>query len=119
VPDRWLSPLSLQQVPRKETPPRHRASNQGFLPMTLKDYLRLLDWTGRQVRRDKRGSIPAELAPLLERFQVSADSWIDAVLNFGRWFGNAAGRVEALAGEAARRGRSSLKGISHSRTIFA
>ncbi len=27
----------------------------------------LLDWTGRELRRDKRGAIPDELAPILDR----------------------------------------------------
>ena len=43
-----------------------RASNQGFLPLTLDDYLALLDWTGR-VRSDKRGAIPVQLRPIIER----------------------------------------------------
>ena len=41
--------------------------------MTLSEpqYLALLDWTGRQLRRDKRGAIPAELAPIMERLSVN------------------------------------------------
>jgi hypothetical protein len=31
------------------------------------DYYRLLDWTGRAIRDDKKGSIPEDLAPILER----------------------------------------------------
>jgi hypothetical protein len=117
-PDGWLSPVPLQaRLPAGK--PRRRASNKGFLSMTLYEYLRLLDWTGRQVRRDKRGSIPADMAPILNRMQISADSWLDMICNFGCWFGAAAGRAESLAIEAARRGRRSLKGISLSRTAFA
>jgi len=37
-----------------------RASNKGSLSTGLDDYLRLLAWTGRQVRRDKRGAIPGQ-----------------------------------------------------------
>lgn len=37
------------------------------LPFRLKDYLELIDWTGRVLREDKRGAIPAHLPPLLER----------------------------------------------------
>ena len=37
--------------------------------MTLDDYLKLLDWTGRQIRKDKRGHIPDACAPILERLE--------------------------------------------------
>ena len=55
---------------------RHRASNKGFLRMTLDKYLELLDWTGRQILEDKAGSIPPGLAPILERLQMSGQTWV-------------------------------------------
>ncbi len=36
--------------------------------ISLGDYLQLLDRTGRQIRSDKRGAIPANLEPLFERW---------------------------------------------------
>ena len=119
-PDGWLSPVPLQRDEEGGSEDlRRRASNRGFLPISLDEYLQLLDWTGREVRRDKRGSIPADLAPILERLQIVQERWIDGVLNFGRCFRSAAGRAESLAAEAARRGRRWLQGVSHSRTRFA
>ena len=38
-----------------------RASDKGFLPMSVVDYLQLVDWTGRQIVRGRGGSIPAGL----------------------------------------------------------
>jgi hypothetical protein len=96
-----------------------RASDKGFLPLKLEQYLELLDWTGRQARPDKRGQIPAELLPILERLRLSSETWVETVLNFGRWFRLAAGRVDSLAAEAARRGRRWLQGVSKSRASFA
>jgi len=52
---------------------RRRASDRGFLPLSLPKYLALVDWTGRQVRHDKRGAIPAELKPILERLSLDPD----------------------------------------------
>jgi len=83
----------------------------------------LLDWSGRQTRPEKpgtakRGQIPAELSPILQRLRLSSETWVDTVLNFGRWFHRAAGRVDSLAAEAARRGRRWLQGVSHSRAAF-
>jgi hypothetical protein len=33
------------------------------LPFRLTDYLELVDWTGRMLRDDKRGSIPEDVHP--------------------------------------------------------
>ena len=118
--DGWLSQVELQGEAMAETQPaERRASNKGFLPLKLEQYLELLDWTGRQTRPDKRGQIPAELLPILERLRLSSETWVETVLNFGRWFRLAAGRADSLAAEAARRGRRWLQGLSRSRTAFA
>ena len=89
----WLSPLALepprQRVREKAT--TRRASNKGCLPMTLDDYLKLLDWTGRQIRKDKRGQIPDACAPILERLECSPETWLDFVQNFRLRFRNEAG----------------------------
>jgi hypothetical protein len=57
--------------------------DRGFLPLKLNQYLQLLDWTGRQVRTNKRGAIPSQLKPILERLQLSGVCWVDLVDSFG------------------------------------
>ena len=37
------------------------------IAFTLPDYLQLVDWTGRAVRDDKRGAIPAHIQPIFQR----------------------------------------------------
>jgi hypothetical protein len=84
--DRWMAPLTLD--PTKPSDPlvsqtRWRASDKGLLSMTLKTYLCLLDWTGRAIRKDKRGSIPAQLKPILERLGFPLESLVETVRSFG------------------------------------
>ncbi|MBM4094975.1 MAG: hypothetical protein FJ276_37030, partial [Planctomycetes bacterium] len=84
--DGWLSPVELQgEAVAESRPAEGRASDKGFLPLNLDQYLELLDWTGRQARPDKRGQIPAELLPILQRLRLSSETWVETVLNFGRW----------------------------------
>jgi hypothetical protein len=71
------------------------------------------------VRRDKRGAIPDELAPILERLGMSAEFWVETATNFGRWFHRAAGRVSLLAEEAARAGKRWFQGAGHCQQAFA
>ena len=120
APDRWLSPIELaKELSAVKRQPVERASDQGFLPLKLGQYFQLLDWTGRQVRQDKRGAIPAELSPILSRLGISSDGWVETVVNFGRWFRRAAGRAESLTAEATKHGRRWLHGVSHCREAFS
>ena len=94
-PDAWLCELTLQETatepasttavggsepsadsgpiagvaaPVEATRRLHvRASDPGFLPIQVEHYVKLLDWTGREPRADKRGAIPDDLAPIVER----------------------------------------------------
>ncbi len=74
-----------------------RASDRGFLPISLTKYLKLLDWTGRELRVGKRGSTPRDLSPILERLGINVELWLETVRHFGRWFKRAAGRGVSLA----------------------
>jgi REP element-mobilizing transposase RayT len=113
--DAWLTPLTLNErssAYQGAMPSRSgkRASDKGFLAMSFELYLKLLDWTGRQIRRDnKKGRIPAELAPILERVGLSGELWCDVVKRFGRIFKRVAGTPESLAKEALRRGQSGYR----------
>jgi hypothetical protein len=63
-----------------------RASDQGFLPIQVEHYLMLLDWTGRELRADKRGAIPDHLAPILDRLGLNRSNWVETLRGFGRLF---------------------------------
>ena len=71
--------------------------------MSLDQYLQLLDWTGRQLRADKRGSIPTGLAPMLDRLQCSSESWLDLVKNFRKRFRVEIGLPATLQSASSRR----------------
>ena len=47
-----------------------------------KDYLTLVDTTGRIQRQDKRGFIPDTIFPILKRLAIDADEWIENTQKF-------------------------------------
>jgi REP element-mobilizing transposase RayT len=51
------------------------SSKEAYLPYALQDYLELVDWTGRVVRKDKKGYIKANEAKLLSRLGISESQW--------------------------------------------
>ena len=58
-----------------------RISNKGFLPMTRDQYLSLLDILGRVIRRGKRGFIPPDLSPILERLRIPP-GWLESLFDY-------------------------------------
>jgi len=67
------------------------------LPFALKDYLELVDWTGRQVRANKRGSISSAIPPLLERMGMEPDKWMMASCHFEARFKCLVGARQSLS----------------------
>src|SRR6185503_1155858 len=96
-PDGWLCELTLATAPNAEVRPGipsvtpWRASDKGIVPLVLDDYLKLLDWTGRQIVSGKRGAIPADLAPILDRLHIQSSFWLDAIESFDKKFGHIVG----------------------------
>ena len=45
------------------------------VPYRLKDYLELVDWSGRIIREDKRGHISKDTPDILNRLNLDSNSW--------------------------------------------
>ena len=85
--------------------------------MSLEEYLNLLDWAGREVRGDKRGAIPAHLAPILDRLGITRDEFVETVKDFPRRFRRFAGSpVDRTNSEPGP--RKSAAGVTHAACVF-
>lgn len=102
--DSWLAPLMIDERAAAMTSPTnplpnssgYRCSDLGFLPISLNEYLQLLDWTARQAVTGKRGQTPASVRPILERLSFDESTWCQLVQNFGQLFYNVAGRPQTI-----------------------
>ena len=54
------------------------------------------DWTGRQIRPNKRGTIDESLPPIIKRLGLEAESWLESVTKFQQYFFYAAGSVSSM-----------------------
>ena len=80
------------------------------IPYEIRDYLELVDWSGRSVVEGKRGSIPENLPPILERLKIDPAEYIKFINRSEKTrFGNFIGPVEAMRDLAERFGKSFVK----------
>lgn len=56
------------------------------IPFTAKDYLELVDWSGKFVRQGKRGPIDSEAPPILQRLCLTSDAWKILTMQFEEKF---------------------------------
>ena len=110
--DAWLSPIFRWPY---DKPLDTYAS---FLNMDLESYMELLDWTGKQHRKDKPGKIPSNIEPLLKRMEIDTKAWLHTVKQFDNWFCRAAGRDDQIAQMAKKLGKKWLAGKSGAKTAF-
>ena len=65
---------------------------QNGIPFSFKDYLILVDTTGRIIRDDKRGFIPNTFEPILKRLNIDTNEWINNTQEFEKIYQRAFGR---------------------------
>lgn len=102
----WIAPISDSEKKR------------GYLPISLEEYLTILDETGKELKANKRGSISSSIAPILERLGLNPPEWIKFSTSITRLFSSIVGATSELEAAANSMGKNWLKGISFSKLAF-
>lgn len=89
------------------------------LSFSLLDYFELIDWTGRAIRDDKKGAIPSNIAPILQKLGVAEGEWADNVNHFGRRFYSVVGSVSAMRQYSDKVGQWWMQGVGCSHKLYA
>ena len=109
---------TVKKQPDQLKPLRSQGQNPDTaIPFTLGSYLELVDWTGRIVRQDKRGSISDGIPPILERLRIDPDEWLKTMCWNNR-FRRAMGKLASLKAYAAQVGRRWVHGVSSSQSLY-
>ena len=88
------------------------------IPYSFKEYLRLVDWTGRAIRNDNRGHIDGSLPPIIARLNIDPSAWEAAMQPRGNVFGRAMGRLNHLQLHAKALGQSWVRGLRKAQLLY-
>lgn len=89
----------------------------GVLALKQRDYLELVDHTGRQIHAGKRGAISDPPPAALTRIGYAADQWQRQVLAVGSGYFLAIGAADVLIEKAQEIDQSWLRGIGIARQL--
>lgn len=84
----------------------------------LKNYLALVEETGRCIRNDKVGFIGSEQISCLSTLNIIENNWLDLTSNFEKLFRSAAGTVEKLSSYCKRQGIQRRYNLKNSQKLF-
>jgi REP element-mobilizing transposase RayT len=88
------------------------------IPMHITDYIELVDWTGRQIRPDKRGAISEDAPPILARLGIDQGNWLQNCQKLEKDFRHVIGPAAAIEKFCQAIGQKWLQGIHHCRRCF-
>lgn len=103
--------LPFAGYPRREMP-------KG-LPFRLQDYLELVDWTGRAILENKRGCIPQDQPPVLERLKIDPQHWLYMTQHFESRFKGLVGMSYSLKAVCRKLGYRRTPNLASVRQLFA
>jgi REP element-mobilizing transposase RayT len=86
--------------------------NAQAVPIPRRDYLQLIDWTGRQLQSGNKGRIPDSTPPILGRINFGGDRWLKEMNHYGKWYFRAVGPIHEVERYCQRLGQQWLKGKS-------
>ena len=94
-------------------------NSERAIPYNIRDYLELVDWSGTAVVEGKRGSIPDNLPPILQRLKIDPAAYVKFINRSEKSpFSNFIGPVEAMRTLADQFGKSFLKGQTAAAQLF-
>ena len=105
----WLLPMATDCV---------TGNRKNVLPIRQTDYFALVDWTGRAVRSDKRGAIPATVKPILQKLGAKDENWVKNTQYFGNRFGRVLGPIEQIRAYASKVNQKWLAGVGQARAFY-
>jgi len=95
-----------------------RLDDEDGLPCELKDYLELVDWSGRAIHPHKRGKIADQQPKILQRLQIEPSALLSYLSHKEDSFHHVIGSKSSIREAAAKFGRKFLQGIAAAERLF-
>lgn len=94
-------------------------SSPNALPHTTTDYLELVDWSGRAIVEGKKGFIPEQLPPILQRLNMRPEQYLAYIRKPKSGFTNALGALDKIKACAEYFEKAFLKGQTAAAALFS
>ena len=88
------------------------------LSIRLKDYIELVEWTGKHIVHPGKAQIPAHLNSVFERLSLNQKEWLHQLNGYGSRYYRAVGALEAMKEKAKQLNQQWIKGIRAIKSLY-
>jgi REP element-mobilizing transposase RayT len=108
-----------KQPPLMPLVKQNQDQHKNAIGFTLMDYLELTDWAGRAVRENKRGAIPQEAPPILQRLGLEPRRYLEHLQGQAETEKpTMLGHIDQIRQAANALGRSFIKGAGEAQRLY-
>ena len=88
------------------------------LPINLKEYIELAEWTGKTIIHPDKASIPPHVISVLERLNLQQGHWLKHIEHYGKHYCRVVGPINKIREKAKRIKARCLHGISGAKLMY-
>lgn len=104
-------------TPPSLMPFQSEEARDSALPFSLKDYLALVEWTGRRLR-DGKGFIAADVPSIVREAHLNPEQWLQTVKHYGLEYQGIMGAFHHVQAWASKLGRKFLRNQNLSKSRY-
>ncbi len=89
-----------------------------YLPMSLKSYIELVEWTGKNIVYPNKSAMPKNIQSSLNRLNLQNNHWLKQIENYNNHYCHVVGTVEQIREKAKQLKLRCMKGISAAKLLY-
>ncbi len=88
------------------------------LPMSLKNYIELVEWTGKNIVHPNKAAMPKNIQSSLKSLNLQNNHWLKQIENYNNHYCHVVGTVEQIRAKAKQLKLRCMKGVSAAKLLY-
>ena len=113
-----IDPIDVQSALDASVTAITKNIKQKQLPISLKDYIQLVEYAGKSIKYPNKSAMPAHIKSTLSSLNLQPYHWLKQVENFGKHYCHVVGPIEKIREHATRFKKRCLKGVTAAKLLY-
>lgn len=113
-----IVPLDVQKALDEKITCINEKIKSKQLPMTLKHYIDLVEYTGKSIKYPDKTSMPSSIQSTLSSLNLQPNHWLKQIENFGEHYCHVVGPIDLIRKKAKKLKRKYLRGMLSAKLLY-